>query len=252
MEQNENMVQDENFESEDLLMEEIVEEPQDDSLSLEEALGEQPVQEQNGNQKTQSAGEPKEPGYVQNRINKAVEKAVSAVRNEYEAKLAPLMEHMLNTEAQELVRSGKVKDLETAKELVRYRQGQPQAAEPQQPRNERGQFASAQNSVDPATQARISMLQHQADRIKAQGGPDVISAFQNDPEIKEKLVSGEWDFYDVADSISKTRKKTPAPMRSPNGASSNPRAIDFENMSSEQFKKLEKRIQEEGVRISLR
>lgn len=238
MEQSENMVQDESFESEDLLVEDVVEEPQEESLSLEEALEEQPAE-----QPSQSAGERKEPGYVQTRINKAVEKAVAAVRDEYEAKLAPLREHMLTSEAQELVRSGKVKDLETAKELVRYRQGQPAQQETPAP--------ATQGTTDPATQARIDMLQHQADRIKAQGGPDVIAEFRDNPEVKRKVVSGELDFYEVAEMMSKTKKRTPAPMRSPNGASSNARTLDFATMSSEQFAKLEKKIQE-GARISLK
>lgn len=251
MENNENAVQDGSLESEDLLVEEAVEEPQDDSLSLEEALSDEGQPQ--GEQTPQSAGERKEPGYVQGRINKAVEKAVAAVREEYEAKLAPLMEHMLAAEAQELVRSGKVKDLETARELVRYRNGQPATQqETQQPRNERGQFASRQGGNDQAIQARIDMLQHQANRIKEQGGPDVIAEFQSNEEIKQKVVSGEMDFYDVAETLNgKAKKRTPAPTRSPNGASSNARTLDFANMSSEQFAKLEKKIQE-GARISLR
>lgn len=250
MEQNENMVpQEESFEAEDLLPG-ATEEPQDDSLSLEDALTETGT-EQTGDQQPQSAGgERKEPGYVQTRINKAVEKAVSAVRSEYEAKLAPLMEHMLNTEAQELVRSGKVKDLETAKELVRYRQGQP--PQPEQPRNEKGQFTSGgEEERDSATQARIDMLQHQADKIR-QKGIDVIAEFQTNEETKQKVISGEWDFYDVADMLSQRsqKRRTPAPMRSPNGASGAEKST-IASMTDEQFEKLERKIRE-GARYSLR
>ena len=96
------------------------------------------------------------------------------------------------------------------------------------------------------------MLQHQAERIEKNGGPDVRKAFMNDEEIKEKVVSGEWDFHDVADYLNKkpSRKGPPSPMRSPNGASgTNPNAID--SMSDEQFERMERKISE-GARYSLR
>ena len=94
------------------------------------------------------------------------------------------------------------------------------------------------------------MLTHQADRIKESGGPDVIGEFKNNPKIKEAVINGEMDFYDVAEQMRQTKKKPPSPMRSPNGASgqNNPNAID--SMSDEQFKRLEKRLME-GARYKL-
>ena len=58
------------------------------------------------------------------------------------------------------------------------------------------------------------------------------------------------DFYDVAEQMKKApKKKPPAPMRSPNGASGqNPNAI--ESMSDDAFRRLEKRIQN-GERFRL-
>lgn len=249
----ENMVnQEESFEAEDLQQDGLTEEPQDETLSIDEVVNE--VNEEQSQEPAQKATERKEPGYVQGRIDKAVSKALAQQRAEYEAQMAPMREFMVNAEAQELVRTGKVKDLETARELVRYRQNLPQAQQAQaesQPRNEQGQFAPRQQSdgTDPATQARIDMLQHQADRIKAQGGPDVISEFRNNEDIKRRIVSGELDFYDVAEQMrSKGSRKAPAPMRSPNGASGASRtAID--NMSDEQFDRLVKKVQG-GARYS--
>ena len=74
---------------------------------------------------------------------------------------------------------------------------------------------------------------------------------QNNEDIKQKVIRGEMDFYDVADELKSRSKsrKSPSPMRSPNGASgNNPNAI--ESMTDEQFRKLEKRISE-GARIRL-
>ena len=65
------------------------------------------------------------------------------------------------------------------------------------------------------------MLSHQADRIAENGGPDVRAEFMNNSEIKKAVINGEMDFYEVAAYLDEqaSRKKPPAPMRSPNGAS---------------------------------
>lgn len=239
------------MEADDTLPEEIAEETDESEESLESAIGdEQPAEES-------AEPEPKatEPGWIKKRVDKAVTKAVAEAlarqKAEFEQQMAPIRASLMENEAQELLRSKKVADIETARELVRLRNGMPaeqkeQAAE--QPRSANGQFAAKD---DPATSARIGMLRHQADRIKAAKGPDVIAEFQNNEEIKQKVIKGEMDFYDVADYL-KTKKpsrKPPSPMRSPNGASGqNPNAI--ENMTAEQFARLEKKISE-GARIRL-
>ena len=53
----------------------------------------------------------------------------------------------------------------------------------------------------------------------------------DDPTVQQKVLSGEWDFYDVADY-----HRPMAPMRSPNGA--NTGAFNVSNMSDEQFDRL--------------
>lgn len=245
--------QGEEFVAEDSLPEGIAEAEQDDSQSLADMLAESEAQTEETVQ--EGTAEPKEPGYVQRRISKAVEKALAEQKAAFEAQMAPMREYMMNQEAQELVRSGKVKDLDTAMELVRYRQGQPQQATQnatEQPRNAQGQFAPRQEqpTSDPATQARIDMLQHQADRIKAGNGPDVIAEFKNNKEIQQKVINGEMDFYDVAEQMKQPRRKALAPMRSPNGASGAAKST-IASMSDEQFEKLEKRLKE-GVRYNIR
>ena len=72
----------------------------------------------------------------------------------------------------------------------------------------------------------------------------------NNEDIKMKVVSGELDFYDVAEMMKQPKRRPPSPMRSPNGASGmNPNAIS--NMTDEQFDRLEKRIKE-GARFELK
>ena len=94
------------------------------------------------------------------------------------------------------------------------------------------------------------MLQHQADRIKANGGPDVIAEWRNNKEIHDAVIRGEMDFYEVAEQMKGTRRKPPSPMRSPNGANSiGPTTI--ESMSDAQFRKLDKML-DEGVRFTIK
>ena len=78
MNESENMaVQNENSEAEDSLLEEIVEEPQDESISLEEALSDDGKGQPDSEQPQSAGGQKQEPGYVRQRIDKAVQKAIA-------------------------------------------------------------------------------------------------------------------------------------------------------------------------------
>lgn len=235
--------------AEDSLLDEVVEDSEDEGPeeSLESITEEgQAAEEQESPKGKQGTGEP---GYVAGRIAKAVEKAVAQVTAQYEAQMAPIRERLLEMDAKDLVDSGKVKDLETAKELVRYRQGQPAQAKPaetaEQPRQANNQSAP---KTDPVLQAQINLLAKQADKIKAKTGLDVIEVMNNDPEIKNKIISGEIDFYDVAEQMrGQQKKKPPAPMRSPNGVNGQIKGTIM-SMSDKQFEQLEKRVRE-GARF---
>jgi YesN/AraC family two-component response regulator len=259
MEPNETMVENEELDNEadDTLPDEVVEETPDESEDLDSYTEseEQPEEEKPEEQSTSSS----EPGWIKKRVEKAVTKAIAETEARMQAmfdrQMAPIRERMMEDEAQELLRSRKVSDIETARELVRLRNGQPAAAQAtndsvEQPRQANGQFAP-KNEASIRTEVRIDELKRQADKIKAKSGVDVIAEFNSNPEIKKKVVLGEWDFYDVADYLKdqKPSKRPPSPMRSPNGASgTNPNAI--ESMTDEQFARMEKRIAE-GARIRL-
>ena len=196
-----------------------------------------------------------EPGWIKQRVNKAVQKAIAEtearMRADFDKQMAPIRDRMLTDEARELVRQGEFKSLDRAKEYLQLKQGMPVTSnEPtqSQPRNEQGQYAPKQ---DPVISARIDLLAHQADRIKASRGIDVMAEFNSNEEIKQKVISGQMDFYEVAEQLAaQPRRKPPAPTRSPNGASGkNPNAID--SMSDEQFDRMERKIKE-GARYTLR
>jgi hypothetical protein len=250
VEQTEAAAEEESFENAD-----VVEEEEDTSESLDSLMngeGTESAEEQEPEQKGTT-----EPGYVQKRIDKALARERESMRAEImaqvEAQYAPIKERLLEMDAQELVRKGEVKNIELAKEILRYRQGLPTQDKPaetaERPRQANGQFAPKE---DAKVTARINFLAEQANKIKTKTGIDVIEIMNSDPTIKNKIVSGEMDFYEVAETVKQkpSRRGPPAPTRSSNGAGGqSPNAID--SMSKEQFARLEKRISE-GARISLK
>ena len=192
--------------------------PLDDATNAEEPQGEsldEIVQEPQEEPQEQ----PKEPGWIKQRVDKAVKRAEDRIRAEYEQKLAPLYESMMDRQAQELVDQGEFKSIERAKEYVRMKSGQPQVIQ--------------QEETDPETKARAGFLYQQAQKIQKKG-VDVIGIYNSDPDVRSKILSGEWDFYDVADMV---RKSPPAPTRTPNGANYNSASV--KDMSDEQFRRLQ-------------
>lgn len=240
--------------ADDTPQESMIEETDESEQSLDSYLEDegQPAEEP---KQTQPQGT-SEPGWIKQRVNKAVQKAVAEtearMRSEFDAQMAPIRERLLNDEAKELVAQGEFKSLERAKEYLQLKQGQPVTStpeKPKQPRNAQGQYAS--NDEDPGTSARIQMLSHQAERIRASGGPDVIAEFRNNPEVEKKVKAGEMDFYDVAEMLRQPgRKRPPAPMRSPNGVNGvGPDSIWA--MTDEQFARMDKKL-DEGVRFTIK
>ena len=237
---------DEAAQEEDFTPDDLSEEEDDSAESLD-SLNEdegEAVEEQSQPQGTS------EPGYVQRRIERALARERESIRAEMEAQYAPIRERLLDMDARDLVKQGEFKSIERAKEYLQLKQGiqSAPAYEPDEEPDSREQYAPAE---DPATSARIDMLAHQADRIKAQTGIDVIDEFANNEEIKNKVISGEMDLYDVAEMMKPSaRRRPPAPTRFSNGASGQaPNAIT--SMSDEQFERLERRIKE-GARYSLK
>lgn len=201
---------------EGIVLDDAVQAPETQGESIEQ-LVEEPAEPQ-----------PKEPGWIKGRVDAAVRKAEERIRAEYEAKLAPLYESMRDRQAQELVAQGEFRSLERAKEYLQLKGGE--AVNP----------VSEPEPQDPVIQARASLLAKQAEKLKSRG-VDVMAAFNNDPQIQQKVLSDEWDFYDVADSLKKT---PPAPVRTPNGVGV--QTVNIQNMSDEQWARLQKNLSKGG------
>ena len=210
--------------------------------SLESIIEETPAQTQQEQQKE------KEPGWIKQRVNKAVEKAVAEaearVSARYEEMLAPIRESVLERQANDLVAQGEFKSLERAKEYLRLKGGMPvQSAEtpktePKQPaRDDQGRFtASKDEGDDAARHARADILAKQAQKIKGTRGVDVMDMFHSDDTVKQRVLSGEWDFYDVLDAM-QSKRSTPSAVRNPNSGAVS--GVSIMGMTDEQFARLQ-------------
>lgn len=199
-------------------------------------------------------GAAKEPGWIKQRVDKAVEKARKAWEAEQDKKLRPLYENLWDRQAEELVRQGEFKSLERAKEYVRLKGGvevtpkaaEQKSAEPKRDANGRFTGNNDKPDQDPVLKAKADMLFKQVQKIKARSGADVMGAFNSDPQVKQKIISGEWDFYDVEDYLQQngvqgvTTRHVPTPVRSPNGAKTG--GMSIANMTDAQFERLQENL----------
>lgn len=247
MDFDETMVEDfDNVETDDTSFDGIVEEDEsEEELPSEEEL--EIPDEEPEEQEPEETPPPKEPGWIKQRVQKAVDKAVAqalaAQQEQFDKQMKPIIEKMMEDEAQDLVASRKVADIDIAREIVRYRHGNKEEAPTPQPREANGQFAP---KADPVIEAKVDFLAKQAERVNRQTGVDVIKIFSENEDVKDAVLNGDMDFYEVAKM---QKKRPPTPTRSPNGASQTPDT--FRSMSSEQFRRFEKKL-DEGGRYALK
>ncbi len=165
------------------------------------------------------------PGWIKRRIEEGVRRETAALerrlREEYEEKLRPLREAAMDAQADQLVRQGEFRSRERALEYLRLKSGQtaPQA--------------------DDAVRMRAQALFSQAKAIGELGGVDVLGLYQNDPEIRRRVLSGEWDFMDVFRSAGgrPTGSRTPpALVRSANGGAGG--TPDVRRMSASELRRM--------------
>lgn len=192
--------------------------------------------------------QPSQPGWIKGRIEAAVRKATAELTASYESRINQMQESIWEREARDLVDSGEFKSVERAKEYLQLKSGAHVAAEKPAPaRDEQGRFA--RQTEDPVTMAKAEVLAGQAQRIKAKTGMDVMTIYKTDPDVQQKIISGEWDFYDVAEQYEQPRRRVPVPARSANGS----QMTDFsvKNMSDADFARLDEMLSS-GRRFNMR
>ena len=233
---------------------EPMQEQEEQAISSLDEITEPEQQQDNGQQSTQEQPAKSEPGWMRKKMDAAVSKALqeqeTRLRAEFAASLEPLRESMYERQADALVASGEIKTKEMALKYVKAMAGIPssepdQKPQNQQPRTPDGRFASNQQQAEPdaETKARARFLAAQADKIKNSRGLDVAALFQTDPDVKDKVLSGEWDFYDVAEAMNQPKRRVPSPVRSSNSAMlSDSMADAIMNMSDAQFDRLNENL----------
>ena len=65
-----------------------------------------------------------------------------------------------------------------------------------------------------------------------------MQAINADEDMKNRVLSGEWDFYDVAESMASPQHNSPVPVRTSNGGTS-PSAVSISGMTDDQFRRLQ-------------
>jgi hypothetical protein len=167
----------------------------------------------------------KSQGWIKNRIQAGVDKERARIESDVQSKIdaavakatEPLMQRLgtiqskfIDQEIQDLVSSGKIPDKDTAAEYVKLKYS---TAVPIQgkPPDQKQPVPPEPKQVD----ARTDILARQAMKLNKLGY-DVMAAYNGDPDVQAKVQSGEWDMYDVADSIG--AKPAPlVPQRTSNG-----------------------------------
>lgn len=211
--------------------------PENQGISLEDAVADAGQQEA-----TKS-----EPGWIKKRVETAVEKRLaeveSRIRNEYEARMAPMQDAMFEREADKLVDEGEFKSRDRALEYIRLKNNAPQSKPAFSPaRDEKGKFVPPQ---DDGVEARAQMLYAQAESIRETSGIDVMEIYNTDPEVKRRVATGEWTFIDVFKSLPEARGRIPSPTRSANNGSL--ADVNILKMSAAQRDKLNDTLAKGGV-----
>lgn len=217
-----------------------------DSTGSEESTPE----EQTGYYEEQTAPV-KEPGYVKKRLDKQAQQynaqieELTAKNTQMEEQIARLSEYYYQAQADELVKSGKIRDREMALAYVKSQAGIMPEQKAQQNRDENGRFTSREATEDASVAEQANKLYNQAMTVKNVTGVDVMELYNNDPAIQENVLSGKWDFEDVYRFAGRnneenslfTQKRTPSAVRSSNGVDVN--SISVRRMSESEYRKLD-------------
>lgn len=164
-------------------------------------VSETPAEQQPKAQPASTEVPQQEPGWYQGRMQK--ERARwdaehQAAMAEMTSKQNALLERIIARDAQDLVSSGEFKSLERATEYLRMKEGLPVNQEQPQPRDAQGRFvAQPPAGPDQTMQQRAQALVNQAESLTRATGVDVMNIYNTNPEVKQKVLSGEWDFADV-------------------------------------------------------
>ena len=94
---------------------------------------------------------------------------------------------------------------------------------------------------------RAQELIAQAHTIQAVAQVDVMALYNTDPEVRARILRGEWDFIDVWKQM-KPVQQPPVPVRTANGGVG---AMNIGGMNDQQFEKLNEMLKR-GAKVDMR
>ena len=94
---------------------------------------------------------------------------------------------------------------------------------------------------------RAQELITQARTIQAVAQTDVMALYNTDPEVRARILRGEWDFIDVWKQM-KPVQQPPVPVRTANGGVG---AMNIGGMNDQQFEKLNEMLKR-GAKVDMR
>ena len=171
-------------------------------------------------------------------------------RKSYQEKLARYEQMELEAEARKFAQEKNIPE-EIALDYMRMKKGLP--AQPEQPRDDNGRFAqqeASQGAPDADVRDRAAALMTQAAAFEKMSDGNVtkdaiLEAFQNDSEVRQKVVSGEWDFTDVGKALSGGQQRAPRISRSATNGKVG--TSTFLSMSDDDFASFDERIRQGAV-----
>ena len=104
-----------------------------------------------------------------------------------------------------------------------------------------------QNEENMQLKLRAQELITQARTIRAVTQTDVMALYNTDPEVRARILHGEWDFIDVWKQL-KPAQTPPVPVRSANGGVG---AMNIGGMNEQQFDKLNEMLKR-GAKVDMR
>lgn len=185
-----------------------------------------------------------------NRAMKEAESKWAEERKGYQDRLAKLEQMELEADAKKFAQENNVPE-NFALEYLRMKKGMPAA---EQPRDDAGRFAPQQTAAaDPAmenAQARARTLMTQAEAFEKMSDGAVtkdaiLDAFQNDADMHQKVVSGEWDFTDIGRALGNGQR--PAPRVSRSASTGKIGTSTFLSMSEDDFARFDRQISQGAI-----
>lgn len=174
-------------------------------------------------------------------------------RKEYQERIARYEAEELKREAKEFAHKNNMPEDIALEYLTMKKEKGGSVVE--QPRDNNGRFAPveqpAPQSGNSDVRARAVTLMTQAEAYEkfsdgAVTKDAILDAYQSDSAVRDKVLSGEWDFTDIGRYLSDgSRNRAPRVSRSTGGGQI--QASYFSNMSDEDFARFDERIRQGAV-----